>query len=317
MRIWLTSVVSTLLFFCNSIAQSPDSSKSSASLQAPAIKATVQLDKKEVPRNRKVTCTVTVTWQGALNRYEILEVESPVLTNLEEVGNSSSNSVGESGGVQQAVRTFAYILQPIDLGMAYIDGTIIEYTDSETDETYRLVTDRLELTIIDPIKDRSLKPFVLTAAVLFVLAAATAAGFVLIKRKKVRKAELERQAQDSIPIEERYISDLNQSIDLKSSNPVETFSALSKLFRRYLSEKYGIQGMEITTKEIGNELNALAVAENIVLQVDEVLNSCDVAKFSGGQVERGTLDRAYTLVEDILTKNKSEQLAAIQSDDNS
>jgi len=32
-----------------------------------------------------------------------------------------------------------------------------------------------------------------------------------------------------------------------------------------------------------------------------------VAKFSGGQVEKGILERGYTLVEDIFNKNKSSR----------
>lgn len=295
-------------------SQSPDTSATSL-IQTGAIKATVRVDRKEVPQNRTVTCTITVSWQGDLNRYEIEEVESPVLTNLDELGNSSSNVVGEVAGIMQAVRTYEYILQPIELGMAYIDGTIIEYKDTEYDETYRLVTDRLEIKVVNPIKERSLTPFILAASIFFGLALVSGLGFVFVKRKKAREAESRKQALDSIPIEERYLPEFKQKVDLKSQDVVETFSTISRLFRRYLSEKYQISAMEITSKEICEELSKLAVSENIISQVDEALNSCDVAKFSGGQVEQGTLERAYTLVEDILEKNKSDQLISVQEEE--
>ena len=302
---FLFSAVFLFFFFVNiCFTQSQDTSAVS-SFQAGAIKAAVQIDQKEVPQNRTVTCTIKVTWQGDLSRYEIEDIESPILTNLEEIGNSSSNSVGDAGGVMQAVRTYEYILQPIELGMAYIDGTIIEYKDTKYDETHRLVTDRLEIRVVKPIKKRTLKPFILAASAFLFLAFLVSLGFVFMKRKQAREAELEKQAQALIPIEEKYLADFKKKVDLKSQSVVETFSSLSKIFRSYLSEKYQIPAMEITTKEITGKLNELAVSENIISQVDEILNSCDVAKFSGGQGEKSTLERAHTLVEDILNKNKN------------
>jgi len=302
---FLFSVI--FLFFLVNIClpQNQDTSAVSSLSQSEAITAAVQVDLKEVPQNRTVTCTIKVSWQGDLSRYEIVKVESPVLTNLEEIGNSSSNSVGDAAGVMQAVRTYEYTLQPIELGMAYIGGTIIEYKDTKYDQTHRLVTNRLEIRVVKPIKERAAKPFIFATSILFFLTLVVSLGFVFLKRKKARKAELEMQAQELIPIEERYLTDFKENVDLKSQNVVETFSSLSKVFRSYLSEKYQIPAMEITTKEIAPKLNELAVSENMISQVDEILNTCDVAKFSGGRVEKGALERAYTLVEDILNKNKN------------
>ena len=294
-----------LVNFC--LPQNQVTSAVSSLSQTEAITAAVQVDLNEVPQNRTVTCTIKVSWQGDLSRYEIDKVESPVLTNLEEIGNSSSNSVGEVAGVMQAVRTYEYTLQPIELGMAYIDGIIIEYTDTKYDEIHRLVTDRLEIRVVKPIKKRTLKPFIFAASTLFFLALVVTLGFVFLKRKKTREAELEKHAQELIPIEERYLADFKEKVDLKNQNVVEMFSSLSKVFRSYLSEKYQIPALEITTKEIASKLIELAVPEKIINEVDEILNSCDVAKFSGGQVEKATLERAYTLVEDVFNKNKSSR----------
>ncbi len=313
---FLFSAVFLFFFFINiCFPQDQDASAVSSLPQAGAIKAAVQVNRKEVPQNRTVTCTIKVTWEGDLNRYEIEDVESPSLTNLEELGNSSSNSVGEAAGVMQAVRTYEYTLQPIELGMAYIDGTVIEYKDTKYDQTHQLVTDRLEIKVVKPIKERTAKPFIFAVSTFFFLALVAGLGFVFLKRKKAREAELEKQAQELIPIEERYLTDFKEKVALKSQNVVETFSSLSKIFRSYLSEKYQIPAMEITTKEIASKLIELAISENIISQVDEILNSCDVAKFSGGQVEKGTLERAYTLVEDILNKNKADQLVSVHEEE--
>ncbi len=304
---FLFSFFFSVIFFINICFPQVQDTSTVVLPQTGAIKASVQVDRKEVAQNRTVTCTIKVSWQGDLSRYEIEEVENPVLTNLEELGNASSNSVGDAAGVMQAVRSYEYTLQPIELGMAYIDAAIIEYKDTKYDQTHRLITDRLEIRVVEPIKERSLMPFILAASGVVFLALVAGLGFIFLKRKKSREAELEKQAQEQIPIEEEYLTDLKEKVDLKNPNVADTFSALSKMFRGYLSEKYRIPAMEISTKEITGKLNELAVSENIISQADEILNSCDVAKFSGGQVEKGTLERAYTLVEDILNVSRNSR----------
>jgi hypothetical protein len=270
------------------------------------IKASARVTPKEIPQNRTVTYTVEISWQGDLDRFEIEKFEDPVLTNLETVGNASSNWVGELDGVIQAVKTYEYTLKPVALGMAYIDELTIEYKDKEFDKTYRLVTNRLEVKVVDPIIERGYGLWVLTGGIVFGLLIISAGGFYLIKRKRQREAEERLRAIESIPVEEKYLSELTQKVDIQKTEILESFSVLSKIFRRYLSERYQIPALEITTQEIINDLKKNAVTEKIIQEAEELLNSCDVAKFSGGLTERAILERAYTLFEDILSRNKSE-----------
>ena len=72
--------------------------------------------------------------------------------------------------------------------------------------------------------------------------------------------------------------------------------------RSYLAERYNVAARGMTTAEIGSNLSRLAVTDKIIEQAREALESCDKAKFSGGQVERSVVERAYTQVEDILNQ---------------
>lgn len=290
---------STLIF-----AQTPDST--SPDSLAEAITASVQVDRKEVPQNYSVTFTLRISWQGEVARYKIEKVDNPVLTNFEIVGNSSSNWVGEINGVKKVIQTYQYILKPLSLGMGYIDGLIIDYKDTKYDEIHSLVTNRLEVKVIDPVVETNWTLWLLTGAGLVLLVVTTAATAIFIKRKNAREAEQRRHRLHLIPLEETYLNDLKQKINLNNSNSGESFSALSKLLKRYLSERYQIPAMEITSPEIVAELKKMALSEKLIDQLEEVLNACDLAKFSGGQVESGTLERCYTLVEDILNRNKRE-----------
>lgn len=294
-----------LLMQSRSIAQTAGTTTVPDSL-AEAITASVQVDRQEVPQNYTFKFILKISWQGDATRYEIEKMDNPVLTNLEIVGNASSNWVGEVGDVKKVIRTYEYVLKPQSLGMGYIDGLIIDYKDTRFDEIHSLVTSRLEVKVVDPVKDTNWTLFLLTGSGLAFLILLTVATAIFIRRKNVRAAEQRQQMLQIIPLEETYLNHLKQQVDLKNPNVGESFSALSKLLKCYLSERYQISALEITTREIASELNKSAVSEKIVEQVEEVLNTCDVAKFSGGQVESGTLERCYTLVEDILNRNKRE-----------
>lgn len=308
MRIFFSLLI--LLFVSNSsFSQAQDSLATKQESHGGKITAEVTVDRNEVPQNQRVTFTIRISWQGDLDRYEIGTLEKPILNNLEILSTSSSNWVGETEGIKRATKTFDFLLRPMELGMAYIDAMIIEYRDSQYDEKHSLVTNRLEVKVVDPILESDNTLWFVSGAALLVIALVAMGGVSFLKRKKAKVAELRKQELAAIPVEVVFLSELNEKIDLKSADPVASFSELSKLLKRYLSEKYQIAALETTSREIRDGLNRVGVSEKLLEQTDEVLKSCDIAKFSGGDVERATLERCFTLVEDILSRNKNEQNA--------
>ena len=308
MRFLITQLAFCFLSLNLCFSQNLDTTKVAPNSETEgAIKATIQLDRKEVPQNHTVAFTVKVSWQGDLDRYEISKLETPVLTNLEIVENSSSNWVGEVGGVKQAIKTYEFILKPVAMGMGYVDGLIIEYKNLAFGDTENLVTNRLDVKIIEPVSEKSLKPWIIGGGISLLLILASGGGINLVKRKKAKEAEERAKALEMIPIEDKYRNEFKQEVDLQNTDIVASFSSLSKVLRKYISEKYEISAMEMTSPQISTELSKLVVPENMIDQTDEVLRSCDVAKFSGGQVERTVIERAYTLVEEILNKNYDKQ----------
>ncbi len=308
MRLYSLVFIFYLISLTQCFSQDTDSSAVLSDVLSNTIKATVQVDRKQVPQNLLVTYTVKITWQGDLDRYEIEKFENSVLTNFEIIGNSSSNWVGELGGVMQAIKSYEFILKPLALGMGYIDGVFIEYHDQVYDKIDRIVTNRLEVKIVEPVKEKSFRTWILGGSLFFLVLILSFGSISYVKNKKIKEAELKAKEMEMLPVEDKYITDFKQEIDLQNVNTAESLSSLSILFRRYLSERYQIPAMEITTQEIAIELNKLAVSDKVIEQVNEILNSCDIAKFSGGHVERGVLDRVYTLVEDILNRNKADYI---------
>ncbi|MFQ5706433.1 MAG: hypothetical protein ACE5HO_03240 [bacterium] len=289
------------------LAQVSDTTSAAANAPVGGIRAVARLQAHEVPQNRTLTYTVEVSWQGGLERYSIEKLEDPVLTNLEIVGSSSSNWVGERNNIEQTVKTYEFILKPIALGMAYVDGLRINYRDNDLDESQSLMTNRLEVKVTDPILEGNANTWVIGGSVLVLLLVA-GGGFLVIKRRRIQDTKTFTSAPEILPLEDQFLTKLKGEISLDKHDSVESFSALSKLYRSYLSQRYNIAAMEITTQEILDELKNQAMANRVIEETDEVLHACDVAKFSGGSIEPGKLDRVYAIVEDLLNRNKSEYI---------
>ena len=268
------------------------------------VKASVLVERKEVPLNRMLTVTVKVEWQGDLGRYEIEELEDPVVSNFEIMGSTSSNRVSETAGKKSTVKEYGFTLQPSSLGMGYIEGIIIKYRDTISLESSRLVTNRLEVKVIDPVPepgDRQF-PWLIIIAIVVVGGAVLAYSIIMKKQEERRR---QQELDKIVPPEESFLLELKQAIDISSPdlNIKESFSALSRLYRRYLAQKYSIRALEATTDEVVSTLREQNLDERLLKESDEILKKCDLAKFTGGTREQAELQRAYTLVEDILNRN--------------
>jgi len=286
----------------NALAQI-DTTATSDSDALAEVKADVRLDLREVPLNRTVKLTIDISWEGDLDRFEIEKIEAPILKNLEVVGNSSANRVGQQDGKARAVKYYEFVLQPQDLGMAYVDGSVIKYRDTVAGKSQRLVTNRLQLKVIDPILERDTKKILIFGALGLLCLGVVTLSIVLAKKRREKEAARLRAQEDSRPLEETYLADLKTEVDLNGADLGESFSRLSRLLRRYLSEKYAFAAMGLTTKEIARELEGLALDKHAIEATTEVLDVCDVAKFSG-QMEKSKLDRVYTLLEEVLANGK-------------
>lgn len=309
------SIASALLGCAfGALSQEADSVLVETPAYAGQVKASVKVDRPQVPQNRKVICTIEVSWHGDLSRFQVESVPNPELTNFDLTGHSSANWVGDVKGIKKTVKTHEFVLQPKELGMAYVDGTVIEYRDRETGQTHRLITNRIEVEVTAPVAERDHGTFGVIGALLLALVLLAAAVVWFIRRRRAREAEEKAKALESIPVEERFLSEMKTRITIGDSAWSETFSVLSRLLRRYLSQKYGMSATGLATHEICDELRRQEVDDKMIRQVEEILNSADVARFSGKQVDRSVLERAVTLTEDILQRNKpaTEQSPSMQ-----
>ena len=246
-----------------------------------------------------------IQWSGNLSQFEIEDFENPVVTNFDVVGTSSSNRVGEVNGETVAVKEYAFTLQPKSFGMGYIEGVIIKYRDTNTGESSRLITNRLEVKVIDPVPEPGELRFPIFWIIGALVVILVGVFLFLYLRKKQEERRRREEMENITPLEETYLAELKNSFDIKSTEVSinETIAGVSRLFRRYLAEKYDIIALEATTDEVMTSLQEKEVEERILKDASEILKTSDVVKFSGGSGDKAELQRIYTLIEDILERN--------------
>jgi hypothetical protein len=277
-----------------------------------------EVDKKEVPLNRQVTCSVIVERTGDIKRYQISEVENPIVENFEIIKTSAADRRLSEGGVTKAARIFEFVLQPKSLGMGYIENVIVQYFDNVTGDGESLITPRLNVKVIDAVPEPGSKSWMIKWIVLAVVLLAIFIFLWNWRRKVQERKRKEAEAVKVVALEEEYLTQLRESVNLKTPELKisEAFSLLSKIARKYLSQKYEIPALESTTEKIIADLSDFELDQAVINNFEEILTVSDLAKFAGSEGNRNELDRTYTLLEAILERNLGEARVEDQASEN-
>jgi hypothetical protein len=274
------------------------------------IKLSAFVDKTESPLNRPITLTIRLEWIGDLDRFKVHPFDNPITQNLEIDGNASSNNVAAVNGVNKSVSDHEFTLKPTNLGMAYVEGVIVRYTDLTTDKEHSLTTNRIEVKILDPLPEPGSKLWMLWCAVILVFFAGAILLILRIKKQQVSEHQKELDAIAAIPIEEKYLTELKSLVDFNGPNlnRGDAVSIVSRLLRNFVSEKFAVSGLEVTTEQVLQELAAKNLDARFLNDVKNVLTTSDKIKFTGGSSNKAELERLYTLVEASLQKSLRGEL---------
>jgi hypothetical protein len=270
------------------------------------IKLTTYLDRQEVPKNRLVTYTAQIEWFGNLAAYQITAVKDPDTENLAIVKNATVHRTEVKDGKPIAVKKLEFVLEPQSLGMGYVGDVSIRYQNVLTGEEGQLITNRLGVKILEPVAEPGSRllfiPKTWFLPLLLILGGAGLA--VLLGLKWRQRREIARKQADAltvqVPLEQQYLQILKEKVDLNASELSRQFAEVSHIFRQYLGEKFSIPTLETTTVNILLELQTKIENEKVLSSANEILKTCDLAKFGGGGLEISTLSRVYSLVETLL-----------------
>jgi len=259
-----------------------------------------EISPQEIPLNRTAELVISITWSGKMNRIEIQETEQPVLTNFEIVGTSSGNRVSGTSRGQESVKEIIYKLQPKTPGMAYVESMGISYRDIKNDEIHHLKTERVGAKVVMPVAEPGEMNLTWLWIVIGSVLVITGLSVLLILKK--RSAGRSETGQPQPICEEAYLEELKNEVNLKGSNRREAFTVLTKLFRKYLSEKYELSAMEVTTADLIHNIEE-KLEESLARKCETLFVKADLVKFSGQEATQAELDEAYTTVETVLEAN--------------
>lgn len=251
-----------------------------------------RVDPPRVPLNRPCQYIIEVSWQGDLDEVEIGPFEEPAMTNVTVTGKSASHRISGTDTERRASKTVEYTLMPLSRGMARIEPAVITYTQRSTGRVLSLRTDRIEVEVMDPVREpeKSPKWWILPGiSVLFV------GGVLLLWFRKPSRKKTAREEPRFL--EEIFLDEMKQNIHLKDPDRNESFTRLSRLFRLYLSKKYRISTLEATSESLIASLKEQGADDEMVNQCQRVLSMADRFKFSGSQASQAELEESYTLVE--------------------
>lgn len=283
-------IITCLIILSSAVCQAQDTG---------LIQLSARLASDEVPMNKEALLIVEARWVGKPGDVSIISIDPPTLTNLELVSTATSNQIKKENDEQVTLRRYEFYLSGETLGMAYIDEVRLKYRDGDGNEN-TLRTPRLQLKIVDPVSE-PLSNYSLPITIGGTISLIGLAAFILYVNERRKKRILDAEkAESERTLEEHYRDRLKEEVDLHADNLAEQYNKIATLLRGYLHQSLHLESSAHTTQELVDDLNQRQFEMNKVTTIQEILQACDLVKFSGGAADPNQLARLYTLFEETL-----------------
>jgi hypothetical protein len=263
------------------------------------------LEKENVPLNMEVIYHVELTWFGGLDDYRINEIIDPLITGLSLRGSGSSNKLLNENGKPKSVRRVTYYFKPQSLGMAYIEGLVIKYTNTITKDSETLSAQRISVKITDPVRKDGDGFFTGTFLQWILLIGFIVVVSYFLVRYYQRKDNRKDEELPQLTIEEKYLELLYQTIHISTDSAKENISDLNKMLSSYIAEKFSIPGT-VNEKIILDSLSRLKVDILLINKIKAMLEKIELARFAAEKIEVNEIHMFFDSIENIFkTVNES------------
>jgi hypothetical protein len=282
------------LLFSSSLWAQTDSLYSAISLKT-------ILEDDNVPLNHEVVYHVELSWEGDLNKYSIGEIGEPVMTNLSLRGSGSSNRLTTTkAGTPLSIKRITYYLKPLSIGMSYIDGLSVQYTDNDTGRKETLFAQRIGVKIVDPVASDNEKfmpgTILLWALLIGFVAALAFFLFRYIQRRPKKEDETEEPS-----MEEKYLELQSETIHLANGATKENISDLTKLLSGYIAEKFSITD-NVDLPVIIEKLNILKIENESIEKISLMFEKAERVQFAAEEINMSDMHIFFDTIEQILRK---------------
>jgi len=267
------------------------------------------IESEQVPLNREVVYNVELRWQGDLSKYKIGAILEPAVNNLTTRGSGSSNKVHTApDGSIQSTKKITFYFRPVELGMAYIDGITIRYTDTVLDQEESLISSRIGVKIIDPVSEPGESPLIPIVSWSFVILIAGGLIVFIYVRYRRRKEEqrLKELSERKETVEEKYLRLLKETINFTPDNIKDMLTELAHLLSGYFSECYNIPGTNLASDNLIAILTEKDLRDEEIERIKNFYARADLVKFAGEKVNESEFHQLYDTVE-LLLENQAKR----------
>lgn len=171
---------------------------------------------------------------------------------------------------------------------------VIDRTDTVYSEQVALKVSTFPVEISDPLQFNDIKanwlpPFVLADyypiifGILFVLLLICIIGYVVQRIRNKQSIMPFRKVEPKLPPHEQAIKDLNEIKQQKlwqQDRNKEYYTSVTDVLRKYISERFGINAMEMTSSEVLNILRTENDAKPVFTSLKQILELADFVKFA-------------------------------------
>ncbi len=267
------------------------------------ISITASTSQTNVPLNRTVDFSITIKWKGEQNRYIIEDFDNPKLTNFEIVNTSSSNIVEDINKVQYSKKVYSYSLKPMELGMGYVDGIFLKYTDNLSGESNIIVTKRIEIKVTKPIEEADYTFIVYIIFGLFFIIAVVYFIIFAIKRKRQKEIEKLKKESEEVELETQYLEIIKNYRPDAGKDLNEFLNEVSQLLNKYISQKYSFEITGLNKNEIITKLEEKNVEKRTIDKINEIIEKSEVYRFSGERINLAEYELIYSSITSIIEEN--------------
>lgn len=271
-------------------------------------KITALADVKSVPLNKSFHVTITVSYLGEPDQYNITDPFVEKYHNLNLLGNSTETAIHrdtENTNKKRISKKYTYILQGESIGQAYFPKALISVKNKEGEIINELSSQAIPISIIKPEKKKNYKPFFITMIVILVI---SGLGFLTHKIMKIKKQKKEEQKRLKEKEEKRLTPEdefFIQYKKIKEKKDDEKISYSITILKEYLNKKFNVNIKNKATKEIIKSFKSQnLIKENIINQIEEILNQADLAKFTGNTINSKDIEKIIQNIRAIINSIK-------------
>jgi hypothetical protein len=275
----------------------------------------------KIDKNR-ITIGDTVRYTVQLSRDEKVEVRWPTLganLGMFEIRNYHQPEPAESKG--RMIEEVAYTISTFDTGRFVIPPLAVEYRTPPDTVWQQLHTEKLEIYVASTLPSeagdiRDIKaPWEMPRDwKIIILIALIGAGILLLAgigfyywRKRQGKGILPERKAPERPAHEVALEALRRlrESDLIAAGQIKAFYVeLSEIIRRYIEGRYFVPALELTTAELMNNLQGVAIDGGPRETLAELLEMSDLVKFAKYAPSSEAHERALQLAESFVETTK-------------